>query len=110
MREYRGRGFSVVELLVVIGLSAVLIALLLPAVQAARRAARALECSSNLRQLTHALVIYTNENRGYFPPNTGDEQLFWYQKSMIGRTIPSPITLPDGGIAGGAMRCPVDFD
>src|SRR3982751_4171300 len=79
------------------------IALLVPAVQAARRSARAMECASNMRQLTNALVIYTNENKGYFPPNTGDEQLFWYQKKMIGRSIPSPVKLPDDSIAGGGM-------
>jgi prepilin-type N-terminal cleavage/methylation domain-containing protein/prepilin-type processing-associated H-X9-DG protein len=104
------RAFTLVELLVVIGLIAVLIALLVPAVQSARRSARAMECASNMRQLTNALVIYTNENHGYFPPNTGDEQLFWYQKKMIGKSIPSPVKLPDDSIAGGVMRCPVDFD
>jgi prepilin-type N-terminal cleavage/methylation domain-containing protein/prepilin-type processing-associated H-X9-DG protein len=104
------RGFSLVELLVVIGIIALLIAFLLPTLAAARRSAETVQCGSNLRQLAAALILYANENNGYFPPNTGDEQLFWYQKRMIGKTIPSPIEMPDDSIAGGVMLCPADFD
>jgi len=106
----RSSGFSLVELLVVIGIIALLIAILLPSLAAARRSAQTVECANNLRQLTNALIIYANENNGYFPPNTGDEQLFWYQQRMIGKTIPSPIEMPDDSIAGGVMVCPADFD
>lgn len=102
--------FTLVELLVVLGVIAVLVAIILPAIRSARLSAQTIQCAANLRQLTHALIIYTGEHRGYFPPNTGDEQLFWYQKSMIGKTIPSPITLPDNSVAGGVMLCPIDFD
>lgn len=104
------RGFTLIELLVVIAIIGILIALLLPALQSAKRSAQLVQCASNMRQLTNALFIYTTENHGYFPPNTGDEKLFWYQKSMIGKTIPSTIDLPDGTVAGGAMLCPNDFE
>jgi len=66
-RAHRIRGFTLVELLVVIGIIAVLVAILLPALQKARSAANAAVCLSNLKQMGTAWTMYTTENKGRLP-------------------------------------------
>jgi prepilin-type N-terminal cleavage/methylation domain-containing protein/prepilin-type processing-associated H-X9-DG protein len=66
-RHLRKRGFTLVELLVVIGIIAVLIGVLLPALSKARGRAQTISCQSNLRQILVAAVQYTVEYKGVYP-------------------------------------------
>ena len=67
LRASRTRGFTLVELLVVIGIIALLIGILLPALNKAREASKAATCLSNLRQINTAFVLFANEHKGFLP-------------------------------------------
>src|SRR2546421_2291711 len=72
-RKCDKRGFTLVELLVVIGIIALLISILMPALSKAREQAKRVACGSNLHQMAMALQMYANDNKGFYPYSLGYE-------------------------------------
>lgn len=106
---FRKKGFTLVELLVVIGIIALLTALLLPVLSKARRQAYQVACLSNLRQISAALIAYAGANKGWFPAPGHWDGVFeedWVHWQP-GRDFADSRILPYLGDSEGVLKCPL---
>src|SRR4051812_11768026 len=83
----RSRGFSLLELLVVIGIVALLLSLLLPVLSRVREAARTTTCLARLRSIGQAMLTYVGENDGYIPGSGNTSGRHLWKVSGTGSNI-----------------------
>jgi prepilin-type N-terminal cleavage/methylation domain-containing protein/prepilin-type processing-associated H-X9-DG protein len=113
--------FTLVELLVVLGIITILVSILLPVLSSVRRRGRDITCTSNMRQICTALISYASQNHGSFPTIASNTGLYWFHEPVIGQYLTAPDKVgrpgavpegadPSAGLAGGVFRCPNDLD
>lgn len=125
MRQRNRNGFTLVELLVVVGIIAILISILLPVLSKALEQARAVRCSNNQRQIVLAMTMYANDNKGTLPlpyhtwgPNPhGPSLAIWmdstpnsFSYNWQGGVLWPYVGSKDAGIRSQLFTCPSDFD
>lgn len=97
--------FTLVELLVVIGIIALLISILLPALSRARESSRTVACLSNLKQFTNAAAMYAAEQRGFVLPY-GTPQTYWAHMIVDLGYITAPTADSTTPAPSGVFFCP----
>ena len=117
-RGGRKSGFTLVELLVVIGIIAVLIAILLPALAKARASANRIVCLSNVRQLYTGIALYCNDNNDVFPQcaaaadgisrtSYAEDWLYWQTGRVIDDSPIAKCLNLSGDNLKKVLRCPL---
>ena len=104
--QNKPKGFTLIELLVVISIIALLIAILLPALQRARNQARAAVCQANLKQWGAILALYTEDNQGRLPENAGGA-LWLVRGSALSDGDPNKPSVYQDINAKGIACCPM---
>jgi prepilin-type N-terminal cleavage/methylation domain-containing protein/prepilin-type processing-associated H-X9-DG protein len=85
-------GFTLVELLVVIGIIAVLVGILLPALRKAREAGNQTKCLANMRSITQAMISFANDRKGIMPGRAGTGHTRWRDGAIVNGN--PPVTNP----------------
>jgi prepilin-type processing-associated H-X9-DG protein/prepilin-type N-terminal cleavage/methylation domain-containing protein len=102
-------GFTLVELLVVIGIITLLIAILLPALNKARESAQTVQCQSNMRQVVMLCQMYANENKSWLPYGSANPptnaHITWLTY-MLGDPEYAPVPRMSGVVSPQVLRCP----
>ncbi|HTV61175.1 MAG TPA: prepilin-type N-terminal cleavage/methylation domain-containing protein [Verrucomicrobiae bacterium] len=111
------RGFTLLELLVVIGVIAVLAALLLPALSAAKKRAAQAACINDMKQLGMGMRMYIDDNHDTFPGMASEHSgfqaadwIYWRTNSAFPQVQQSPIVLALADTSPKLFRCPLDTD
>ncbi len=113
----KSSAFTLIELLVVIAIIALLVGILLPALGKARDASRGVLCQANIRSISTAQILYSNDYKAKFPVNNdstpppGQLRPYWYDTDRIGRYLPQVVRNDSGStinetVGGGVMICP----
>ena len=94
----RKKGFTLIELMIVIAIIAILAAVLVPNFMRAREASRLTACKSNLKNISTAVETYSNDHDGVYPGNTAEKDLDGQEHSGLSTLVKTYI--------GKALKCP----